>query len=78
MTLTKVMYMYSKPDCTWCDKASILLKNYGYETIKFNITTHDGAREFFKGEGFKTVPQIYNGNIYIGGYTELEKYLGHV
>lgn len=77
MSLTGLAYMYSRDDCKWCDKASVLLKNYGYEVIKKDIKWKDHFTEW-KRLNVKTVPQIVIDGKLIGGYQDLEKYLGHV
>jgi glutaredoxin len=76
MRLNGEMYMYSKPDCIWCDRAEALLKQAGYQVIKMDITVDWSAREWFKDNGFKTVPQVYTERSeYIGGYEDVKSWL---
>lgn len=75
--MDKHFSMYTKNDCVWCDKAKTLLNEKGIAYQEMNIQDEQGDyfRRQFKQAGFKTVPQIYDGPVHIGGYTDLEKYL---
>lgn len=67
--------VYGKDNCPYCVKAIYLLKQYGrpFEYFKLGTDlTHEYFRELFPNA--KTVPQIILGDLYIGGYTELEKH----
>ena len=62
--------IYTKKECVYCELAKGLLnkKNIQYEIKDYT--------EFKKEKDEKiTFPQIYLGNKYIGGYTELNEYL---
>lgn len=68
--------IYSKTNCKWCDKAKEFFEteNFSYEEILL-------GRDITKAElleivpGATTVPQIFIDSKYIGGYTELLKYM---
>ena len=65
--------LYSKPNCTFCEKAKHWLTKNGIPFAAIDITIDEEAKDFIVAEGHKTVPQIYlNGKILVeGGYTGL-------
>ena len=68
--------IYTQNLCGYCTAAKQLLdeNNYTYEEI--NISKDENAKAFLKGNGYKTVPQIfYNGTEYIGDYTMFKERL---
>ena len=67
--------IYSKNNCTFCDKAKGLLKLKGVTFEEIKIDESSEAREFVIGEGHRTVPQIYqDGKLLIeGGYQGLAR-----
>lgn len=70
--------VYGSPWCGYCRRAKSLLKAKGieYEEILVNedISREELARKI--GRPVLTVPQIFLGGEYIGGYTELADKLG--
>tara|TARA_B100001057_G_scaffold131254_1_gene130391 strand:+ start:17444 stop:17707 length:264 start_codon:yes stop_codon:yes gene_type:complete len=73
--------VYSKPMCTYCDKAKHLLKTAGIE-FKEMLIGRDLDRETlleeFEANGMpqpRSVPQIILNGKYVGGYNELVKYV---
>lgn len=65
--------MYTADWCGWCHRAKRLLVQHGYETIaEVNIDEWDPDREKLKNlTGQETIPQIFIGEHYVGGYSEL-------
>lgn len=66
--------IYTKENCSYCDRAKRLLKakNYAFEEIDL---THDPEGRFAlveKAGGQKTVPQIFIDGSHIGGCEDLE------
>lgn len=64
--------IYTKSECTYCDRAKALLESKGiaYETV--NIEDQPDAREFLIDQGLRSVPQIFNGTTLLpGGYQGL-------
>jgi len=59
--------------CGWCEKALLLLKGLGIEPLYLNSSEHPPIREFLKGSGLKTVPQVFRNGDRIGGFEELNK-----
>ena len=68
--------VWSKDNCTFCDQAKALLKqrNIAYEEKKIG---HGYTREDLLAAvpTAKTVPQIFVNKNYIGGFTELRRYI---
>lgn len=65
---TKKVRLYSKNDCKWCDLFKVLLKRKKvvYEEVKVSVEDFDN---FKKEHGVETLPQLYDGDELIGGYT---------
>jgi glutaredoxin len=68
--------VWSKDNCAFCDQAKALLeqRNIAYEERKIG---HGFSREDLLEAvpTARTVPQIFVNNNYIGGFTELRKYI---
>lgn len=72
-----MILIYSKDDCSFCDKAKTLLKDNNYSYREKNIADPDVRQELLTIlPDVKTVPQIFIDSKHIGGYTDLEKYFG--
>ena len=68
--------IYTQNLCPYCTLAKRLLEEKGYEYKEINITHNNNSKLFLKGNGYKTVPQIfYNGTEYIGDYTMFKERL---
>jgi len=67
--------VYGTPNCAWCDRSKELLKRHekAYEYV--DVSEDEDARTMFIENGYRTVPQVYDGLNYIGGYEKLEDYL---
>ena len=66
--------IYSKNNCSFCDKAKILLSKYNPKI--FMLDKDFTREEFFKKfPNAKTFPQIIINDQHIGTYNELEKWL---
>jgi glutaredoxin-related protein len=68
--------VWSKDNCTFCDQAKALLeqRNIAYEEKKIG---HGYTRENLLEAvpTARSVPRIFVNNNYIGGFTELRKYI---
>lgn len=64
--------------CPYCVKAKELCKSLGYSFTYKNIDEDNEAFDQLVGriKSWKTVPQIFIGAKHIGGYDDLQKYLG--
>ena len=68
--------IYSREHCTDCDKAKALLemKEIEYNELKLGVdVTADQLKQLVPGA--KSVPQILNDNVLIGGFSDLLAYL---
>jgi glutaredoxin len=66
------IYSPSQFKCTYCDDANDLLVKYGYHVTRLKLTDEKLRKKF--GASF-TVPKIFIGNTYIGGFSDLKSYL---
>jgi glutaredoxin len=68
--------VWSKDNCTFCDQAKALLeqRNIAYEEKKIGYGyTREDLLEAVPTA--RTVPQIFVNKNYVGGFTELRKYI---
>jgi glutaredoxin 3 len=65
--------MYSTAVCPYCIRAEQLLRSKGVEDVeKIRVDLQPDRRiEMMTKTGRRTVPQIYIGEQYVGGYDEL-------
>ena len=65
--------MYCTAYCPYCQMAERLLRNRGVADIhKIRVDLEPQLRtEMMERTGRRTVPQIYVGDIYVGGFDEL-------
>ena len=68
--------VYSKPACTYCDKAKALLKRLGHQYTEKVVTKDLSLEELFEeiGKQVRTIPQIVIDGKHIGGYNELKEH----
>lgn len=69
------MKIYSKQNCPNCEKAKRLLNSYsiGYEEVRADLD--QSAQDFLVSKGLRGVPQVFVGDVLIGGYEKLFEYL---
>lgn len=69
--------VWSKPSCTYCEQAKILLKMKGIEYEERNIGGPTWTREdlYETVPNARTLPQIFIDDIHVGGFVELRQYL---
>lgn len=65
--------MYSTGACPFCQRAEMLLKSRGVTAIeKIRIDLEPARRgEMIEKTGRRTVPQIYIGEVHVGGFDDL-------
>jgi len=70
--------IYSTPACGYCKMAKTLLEKKGIDYEEFMVGTDITKNELIEtiGQDVRSVPQILIDNKYVGGYTELSKFLG--
>jgi len=64
------------PDCPWCDRAKRLLEELHFSYAELDVTEHPGLRMFLDALGIRTVPQVFNRHVRLGGYLELTSTYG--
>ena len=71
----KMLTVYSKNNCPFCEKAKHLLTTKGIEFKTVMIDEVPDAREWLIGQGHRSAPQIYLGDeLFVeGGYQGLVK-----
>ena len=67
--------VYGTKICLYCDKAENLLKTKDLPFEKIYIDEDDDAKNYIVEQGFKTVPQIWLDDNWIGGYDDLVRFL---
>lgn len=70
---TVLVTVYSKDYCPYCVSAKQLLKHKGIEFTEYQVDRdQEKYREMLqKSNGGRTVPQIFIGDIHVGGSDEL-------
>ena len=70
----KKVTMYSGDPCPYCAAAKALLKTKNVEIEEFDIWKDPAkAKEMLqRTNGARTIPQIFIGDTYVGGYNELK------
>ena len=70
----KKVVIYTGPFCNFCSAAKHLLNKKKINYTEFDIATDPSKREEMqkKTNGARTIPQIFIGDTYVGGYNELK------
>ena len=70
----KKVIIYTGPACNYCDAAKHLLSKKKVDYTEFNIATNPAKLQEMqeRTKGAKTIPQIFIGETYVGGYNELK------
>ncbi len=65
--------IYTMYNCVNCVQAKQLLKTRGIPFKEVLVQDNDDMAwiELFEKSGMKTMPQIFNGEVLVGGYSEL-------
>ena len=70
--------MYGTSKCSWCDSVANMLNNSEIEVEKIDVSESKENLKSMKGAAGKnisTVPQVVIDGKFVGGYTEVERYL---
>ena len=67
--------IYTQNSCGYCHMAKNLMNENKIDFLEISLDHDNDARKMLKGMKCRTVPQILNGELHIGGYTELKQYL---
>tara|TARA_Y100000004_G_scaffold133288_1_gene150566 strand:- start:321 stop:569 length:249 start_codon:yes stop_codon:yes gene_type:complete len=68
--------IFTKDNCSWCTKAKEILKENNIEYKEHNIDEDHTSKMVLKSLRLKTVPQIWNDDLHLGGYRQLESWIG--
>lgn len=71
----KSVKVYTTNYCPYCDQAKALLTRKGVPYEEIDVTGDDDARIDLvkKSGGLRTVPQIFVGDVHVGGYDRLSE-----
>ncbi len=70
----KSIKIYSKNYCPYCSRAKSLLERKGVTYEEINMEgKQDEMMALIKETGMRTVPQIFIGDFFVGGFTELNE-----
>lgn len=70
------MIIWSKPNCPHCEYAKTLLRTHNIQYEERIIGEEWTKEQLLEAvPTARSVPQIIDGNTYVGGYTDLQKYL---
>ena len=70
-----MIIVYSKNTCPYCDQAKALLKSKDIAFIEVNIETNAQAKEYLIERSLRSVPQIFQGELHIGGFDKLKAWV---
>jgi glutaredoxin 1/glutaredoxin 3 len=73
--------MYSTSQCGWCNRVAKMLEDYDINVEKIDVSGNKVLiKEMQKAAGEKvtSVPQVIIDEKYIGGYTEVERFLKRI
>ena len=73
--------VFSTTKCVWCDRVTSMLKDASIEIAKVDITeSQDNFKQMkaHAGKNVNTVPQVVIDDKFIGGYTEVERFINHL
>ena len=66
--------MFTQDGCSYCEFAKIVLMEQDHDFEVINIKDNAQALAVLR-QNLRTVPQIWDGDLHIGGYEDLKKYL---
>ena len=67
--------IYTRINCPYCNMAKDLFKNKGLSFKEIDITDNEALEKDIEGRtGRETVPQIFIGNLHVGGYDGLKEF----
>ena len=73
--------MYSTPRCSWCDRVAKMLEENEVIVEKIDVSGDKTLlKEMQKAAGKKvtTVPQVIIDGKFVGGYTEVERFINRL
>ena len=73
--------VYGTPRCSWCDRVANMLNNSEIEVEKIDVSESKENLKLMKvaaGKSVSTVPQVIIDGKFVGGYTEVERFINRL
>lgn len=70
-----MMIIYSRTICPYCANAKSLLESKGIKFTEVNIDSNAAGRDYLVEKGLRSVPQIFQGEVHIGGFDKLQTWI---
>ena len=73
--------VYGTSKCSWCDRVANMLNNSEIEVEKIDVSESKANLKSMKGAAGKnvsTVPQVVIDGKFVGGYTEVERFINRL
>lgn len=70
-----MMIVYSRTICPYCANAKSLLESKGIKFTEVNIDSNAAGRDYLVEKGLRSVPQIFQGDLHIGGFDKLQTWI---
>ena len=73
--------MYGTSKCSWCDRVANMLNNSEIEVEKIDVSESKENLKLMKevaGKTATTVPQVVIDGKFVGGYTEVERFINRL
>ena len=73
--------VYGTPRCSWCDRVTNMLGENEIEVEKIDVSESKENLKLMKGVAGKnvtTVPQVVIDGKFVGGYTEVERFINRL
>ena len=73
--------MYGTSKCVWCDRVAKMLNNSEIEVEKIDVSESKENLKLMKkvaGKTITTVPQVIIDGNFVGGYTEVERFINRL
>ena len=73
--------MYGTSKCSWCDRVANMLNNSEIEVEKIDVSESKENLKSMKGAAGKnvsTAPQVIIDGKFVGGYTEVERFINRL
>ena len=73
--------VYGTSKCSWCDRVANMLNNSEIEVEKIDVSESKALikeMQKFAGKKVVTVPQVIIDGNFIGGYTEVERFINRL
>ena len=73
--------VYGTSKCSWCDRVANMLNNSKIEVEKIDVSESKEHFQLMKkaaGKNATTVPQVVIDGKFVGGYTEVERFINRL